>query len=72
MRCWICDRPASAVCMFCGRAVCKDHAKELPHALAVYRNRKGLLRALVTPDAVYCGVCKPKDQPVDLGEIDDA
>ena len=70
MRCWICDRPAVAVCVFCGRGVCKDHAKEHPHVLAVYRNKRDQLRALVTPDAIYCGECKPKEHPVDIGEID--
>ena len=28
MQCWNCDKPASGVCAFCGRAVCKEHVSE--------------------------------------------
>ena len=72
MKCCKCGRPAVAVCVFCGRAVCEDHIKEMPHVLAIYRNAKNQLRALVTPDAVYCGMCNPREKPVDLSEIDGA
>jgi len=30
MNCWHCDRPAHALCQFCGRAVCKDHFNYVP------------------------------------------
>jgi hypothetical protein len=38
MNCWHCDRPAHRLCQFCGRAVCKEHVKTLPHIVALYRD----------------------------------
>ena len=69
MNCWLCDRPAHAVCRFCGRAVCKEHTKTLPHLEALYRNDKGVHQALVVAEAVYCGVCHPKEDPVELPQL---
>lgn len=70
MNCWHCERPAVGACVFCGRGVCKDHAQSMPHPLSVYRTKEGKLNALVVPDALYCGVCKPKEDPVDISEIE--
>ena len=30
MRCWVCGAQAEGVCRFCGRAVCKGHARTKP------------------------------------------
>ena len=30
VNCWHCDRPAHATCLFCGRAVCRNHVASLP------------------------------------------
>ena len=41
MNCWHCDRPAQGVCRFCGRGVCRDHARSLPHIEALPQRRRG-------------------------------
>ncbi len=66
MNCWYCERPAHGGCVFCGRAVCRTHVQTLPHLLAVFRGADAVMRGLVVPDAVYCGVCRPRDEPVEL------
>jgi hypothetical protein len=70
MNCWHCERPAHAGCTFCGRAVCRDHVKTLPHLDAVVRAISGGVYALATPDAVHCGVCRPRGKPVRLDELE--
>ena len=69
MNCWHCDRPAHGVCRFCGRAVCKEHVRTMPYILDIF-GQKGPPRALVVADAVWCGVCRPKEDPVDLPELE--
>ena len=69
MNCWHCDRPAHAMCRFCGRAVCREHVQSLPCIVALFRNDEGEQQALVVGDAVWCGVCQPKEDPVDLPEL---
>jgi hypothetical protein len=69
MNCWHCDRPAHGSCRFCGRGVCKDHAQSLPHIEAIYCNEEGVHKALVVADALYCGVCQPREDPVELPEL---
>jgi hypothetical protein len=66
VNCWHCDRPAHALCLFCGRAVCRDHVNSLPHLLAVYQGAQDTPKGLVVPDAIHCGVCEPRDDPVSL------
>jgi hypothetical protein len=70
MNCWHCDRPAHGTCRFCGRALCKEHAKSMPYILEIYRQTNGPHKALVVADALYCGVCKPKEDPVELPELE--
>jgi hypothetical protein len=50
--------------------VCKEHAQSLPHILALYHDAEGLHKALVVGEAVYCGICKPREDPVDLPELE--
>lgn len=66
MNCWHCDRPAHGTCQFCGRGICREHAKSLPHIVDVYRDDGGKYKALVVADALWCGVCEPKEDPVEL------
>jgi len=69
--CWICERPALAACRFCGRGACREHAKSHPFVLDVYRgNQHKTLRALVVEDAIHCGVCRPRGEPVDMAELE--
>jgi hypothetical protein len=70
MNCWTCGRPASGICSFCGRAVCKDDAQQVPSIVALYSQRNGDKMAIVVPDALHCGVCHPKGEPVPLKELD--
>lgn len=69
MNCWHCERPAHGVCQFCGRAVCREHTKTLPHIVEIYRNDEGVYKALVVANALYCGVCQPKDDPIELPQL---
>ena len=70
MECWHCERPAHAVCRFCGRAVCREHVKPMPFILEVFRDKEGRNKAVVVDDTVHCGVCKPQDKPVALESLD--
>ena len=71
MDCWVCKRSALGVCRFCGRAVCEEHAQFRPYILEVYRSRDdGVAKALVVEDALYCGQCHPRPDPVELPELD--
>ncbi len=70
MDCWICKRTALGACRFCGRGTCEEHARFHPYILSLFTSpgTKGV-RALVVEDALYCGVCKPRSEPVDLPEL---
>ena len=71
MDCWSCERPALGTCRFCGRGVCREHARSHPFILSVYRQTKGDdLKALVVEDALHCGFCKPRGEPVDVPELE--
>lgn len=69
MNCWHCERPAHGVCRFCGRGLCREHVRTLPYIVEIYHNEQGIHKALVVGDALYCGVCKPKEDPVELPEL---
>ncbi len=67
MICWLCSKAARGACRFCGRALCEDHALEHPYVIGLFRDRDGVdLRALVTEDALFCGVCTPRSDPIDI------
>lgn len=70
MECWHCERPAHAVCQFCGRAVCKAHVQEMPYIIHTYQNKAGEYKAIVVSGSIYCGVCKPQQEPVTLKNMD--
>jgi hypothetical protein len=55
--------------MFCGRAICKEHAQDLPHIVALYRDQRGKQRAVVTARALFCGICEPREDPVEMPEL---
>ena len=65
MRCWICGTDANGVCRFCGRAVCKPHAKTRPFLFEAWETADGL-RGLAVEDALHCGVCRTRRDPVTL------
>ncbi len=65
MRCWVCDGTAAGICRFCGRAVCKEHARTRPFLFEAWDTEQGL-RGLAIEDALHCGVCTPRPDPVPL------
>ena len=69
MDCWHCQRTATGVCRFCGRAVCADHVKVRPFILELYRGDDGA-QALVVEDALSCGSCHPRGDLIDLPDVD--
>ena len=72
MECWICKRPAHAICIFCGKAVCQEHAQSKPSIKAVFKDDNGDLQAIVVDGGVWCGKCKPIEYPVNISDFDPA
>jgi hypothetical protein len=70
MDCWHCRRTAVGSCRFCGRGICEDHAQTQPFVLELYRT-PDVVRALVVEDALFCGACTPRPDPIDLPELDE-
>lgn len=69
MECFQCNRPAKGVCRFCGRAVCEKHVSKMPYIITVYVGAGNIPKILVVADALYCGVCKPQPEPIEMPEI---
>jgi hypothetical protein len=69
MDCWHCRRTAVGTCRFCGRAICENHVEELPFILDVFRSQDHT-KVLVVEDALYCGACSPRPEPLDMPELD--
>jgi hypothetical protein len=67
--CWTCRRTALGSCRFCGRGVCEDHAQEKPFILELFRGAEGI-KALVVEDALHCGTCNPRPDPIPLPGLD--
>lgn len=65
MRCWVCGTAADAVCRFCGRGVCKEHARTRAFLFDTWQTPSGL-KGLAVDDAIHCGVCRPHPDPVEL------
>jgi hypothetical protein len=38
----------------------------MPHTEEIYRNDDGKYKALAVADALYCVVCQPREDPVEL------
>ena len=47
---------------------CEDHAKEKPYILELFQGRE--TKALVVEDAIYCGRCRVRPDPIPLPELD--
>jgi hypothetical protein len=69
MECFQCERPAKGVCRFCGRAVCENHVSKMPYIITVYVGEGNIPKVLVVADALWCGVCKPQPEPIEMPEI---
>jgi hypothetical protein len=70
MKCVHCDTEASAICRWCGRAVCESHIKTMTYIISVYVGGKKVPKSLVVADAVWCGVCKPQPEPIEMPYLD--
>jgi len=46
--------------------VCADHAQTRPYILSAYKDGD-VVKAIAVEGALFCGVCRPRDEPVDLG-----
>ncbi|MBN1287121.1 MAG: hypothetical protein JXB47_17100 [Anaerolineae bacterium] len=69
MKCWVCEEPAQAICKFCGRALCKDHVSKMPYIAAVYVGNNRTPKLVVIADTIWCGICKPQAEPIEMPEI---
>jgi hypothetical protein len=49
--------------------VCENHAQTRPYILELLE-RTSPVRALVVDDALACGACHPRPEPIDLPELD--
>jgi hypothetical protein len=67
--CWVCRRTAVGVCRFCGRGTCEDHVQEKPYILDLFRGAEET-KALVVEDALFCGRCSVRPDPIPLPELD--
>ncbi len=71
MDCFFDRRTAVGACRFCGRGACRDHARPRPFIVSLYRSRtKQVVKAIVVEDALHCGVCTPRGEPVELPELE--
>jgi Uncharacterized protein conserved in archaea (DUF2180) len=70
MDCWHCHRTAVGSCRFCGRGICEDHVETLPFVLELFKTQD-VTHALVVEDALYCGACRPRPDPLSLPELDE-
>lgn len=70
MKCCRCDNQAEAICRFCGRAVCGLHTQTMNYIITVYVGKKAVPRSLVVADAVFCGICKPQPEPLEMPYLD--
>lgn len=69
MQCFKCDQPAKGTCKFCGRGVCLDHMSQMPFILTIYIGKEQIPKAVVVADALYCGICRPQPEPIEMPEI---
>jgi len=69
MECIHCGQPAQGLCRFCGRAICQEHMKNMPYIITIYVGEGNMPKAVVVADALYCGLCKPQPEPIEMPEI---
>jgi hypothetical protein len=69
MLCFHCEQPARGVCIFCGRALCKEHLKKMPSVITIFVGDRNVPKAVVVADALFCGLCKPQPEPIEMPEL---
>jgi hypothetical protein len=68
VKCFYCENEARAVCQFCGRGVCRDHAKTAVFHSGFGQKIKdnlwpsGLDTGVTVKNAVWCGLCSVEYQ----------
>lgn len=67
--CWITGNDAHACCQFCGRMVNKSVATTQPFVMAVFTGKNDTPKVLVVSGAIWCGQCRPQQDPMELPEI---
>lgn len=70
MKCIHCSNEAEGICIFCGRGLCKKHQKKKPNILGVYDEKDDTPRVLMVKNALWCGLCEPIPQPIEIPEIE--
>ena len=69
MKCWSCEQEARAACRFCGRFVCKQHAKTMPLFLAMFLGGNDTPKGLAVANVIWCGECEPQPEPIGMPEL---
>jgi hypothetical protein len=46
--------------------VCNKHIQKMNYIITVYTGADQVPKALVVADAVYCGICKPQPEPIEM------
>ena len=69
MNCWHCERPSHGSCIFCGRGVCRDHFQTMPRIIDLFHKSDNTQYAMVVTNALYCGVCKPREDPIKMEQL---
>lgn len=64
-----CDQPARAICAFCGRAVCRDHFTNMSTFLTMYVGKNNVPKGLAVAKVVWCGICEPQPEPIEMPEL---
>ena len=59
MKCIECGADATAICKFCGRAVCTEHTQEAAYPSGFPRRPfTRPMNSVVVEDAAWCGTCQ--------------
>lgn len=69
MNCYFSGKPATCMCVFCGRFMATEHRESKLHIQAAFDEDADATRFVVVQDASWCGDCKPVSKPVSVGEI---
>lgn len=66
MNCFDCDRPASGLCHFCSRGVCKDHFSESLYIQHLMLRDSVKYLAMPTEKVLKCSFCRPIQELVQI------
>jgi len=58
-----------ASCRFCGRLVSKEKAAKRPFFMTIHVGEHNTPKALIVADAIWCGICRPQPEPIDMPEL---